>query len=333
MKIVDYENYKKYCEANLYEEVESCIRSGDLGKLKDQYAISDNKVDFAQDNGFWGILAVVHPEVLKFICEKSPQLVEKHGIDMLTAAVWKDNKDSLTFLTHEKQLSITSLTGTNVYEYFFKMNTGLQNKDYAIFLRKKGDSLVTDGNFEEAKKYYEVAVDICPKYYVGYLHLGDCLLSIGQSHKNDQEILFAAEQYKTALEIKADYAYAHKKLGYLYDLLDKPEDSVKHYIAAIETKGQNIKYESVYLAIDAAKDKIGDAYNAQDNTIYNIKVEDQQLKEIFVSKDKHQVDISIISTEDYDTEYSQISPEWKFEDITSNERIEVGNELKWQSDI
>lgn len=68
-----YQEYQQYMEQKLYDQVESCIRNGDLKELKK--LSSENKIDFTHDSGFLGILAAGKPEMLRFICEQSANLI------------------------------------------------------------------------------------------------------------------------------------------------------------------------------------------------------------------------------------------------------------------
>jgi len=114
-----YQEYQQYMEQKLYDQVESCIRNGDLKELKK--LSSENKIDFTHDSGFLGILAAGKPEMLRFISEQSANLIKLYGLDILTAAIWSHNVDSAYFLAKEKSVDCSDLLGTNVYDYYVAM--------------------------------------------------------------------------------------------------------------------------------------------------------------------------------------------------------------------
>ncbi|NQV77541.1 MAG: hypothetical protein HQ490_04205 [Lutibacter sp.] len=113
-----YQEYQRYAEQKLYEHVETCIKTGNLEELKK--ICSENTIDFTHDSGFLGILAVEKPEILRFMSEHSPRLLECYGIDILTATVWSHNVESASFLK-ENSVDCSSLIGTNVHDYYVEM--------------------------------------------------------------------------------------------------------------------------------------------------------------------------------------------------------------------
>ena len=113
-----YQEYQSYVEQKLYGQVETYIRNGNLEELKK--ICSGNTVDFTYSSGFLGILAVEKPEILSFMSEHSPRLLECYGVDILTAAVWSHNVESTLFLK-EKAVDCSSLIGTNVHDYYVEM--------------------------------------------------------------------------------------------------------------------------------------------------------------------------------------------------------------------
>ena len=123
---IDLSVLQQYVEQELYKQVESCIRSDDLDGLKK--ICSENTVDFTHDSGFLGILAAGKSKILHYICEQSPDLVNLHGIDILTAAIWAQNESSAHSLTAEYHVDYTKLEGTDAYDYYVEM-TGEQHNN------------------------------------------------------------------------------------------------------------------------------------------------------------------------------------------------------------
>ena len=113
-----YQEYQCYVEQKLYGQVETYIRNGNLEELKN--ICNENTVDFTYGSGFLGILAVEKPEILSFMSEHSPSLLECYGVDILTATIWSHNVESAFFLK-EKSIDCSSLIGTNVHDYYVEM--------------------------------------------------------------------------------------------------------------------------------------------------------------------------------------------------------------------
>ena len=104
----------------IYTYLENAIREKNYEDVEQWCQIADNE-DLTRDEGHLGMMAVSNIDILKYLINKAPELIEKYGVDILVAAVWARNKEAVKFLAYEKHVNYSSLDGTNVYEYCKEM--------------------------------------------------------------------------------------------------------------------------------------------------------------------------------------------------------------------
>lgn len=114
------EGMQAMLEKQIYTQIENAIREQDSEAVERLCQMADN-LDLTREEGHLGIMAVNNIDILKYLTNKAPELIEKYGVDILTAAVWVHNKEAVMFLAQEKHVDYSSLDGTNVYEYCTKM--------------------------------------------------------------------------------------------------------------------------------------------------------------------------------------------------------------------
>lgn len=108
-------NFQKFYNQEILNEVESRIKKGEFEELK--ALIEVNEIDLATDGGHLGILAVNNSQILSYLVEKCPELISCYGIDLLTAAVWAHNDQSVSYIVNDQKVDFHELEGTNVYDY------------------------------------------------------------------------------------------------------------------------------------------------------------------------------------------------------------------------
>ena len=81
-------------------------------------------------------------------------------------------------------------------------------------------------NYREAENHYRRAVEIDPRYALGFFDLGNVLDETGRLDE-------AVEAYRSAIAIAPNYADAHYNLALAYERLRKPRKALAHWRAYV----------------------------------------------------------------------------------------------------
>jgi tetratricopeptide (TPR) repeat protein len=77
-------------------------------------------------------------------------------------------------------------------------------------------------NYREAERYYRLAVEIDPRYALGYFDLGNVLDETGRLEE-------AVEAYRFAIKIAPNYADAHYNVALAFERLRRPRKALTHW--------------------------------------------------------------------------------------------------------
>ncbi len=104
------------------------------------------------------------------------------------------------------------------------------------------------GDGKNAIAYYVKALEANPNNENAYFNAGLARYDLNDFNK-------AIENFKQAIELKKDFAFAWWALGACYEKLDKPDDAIYHYEKFIE-------YSDDKELIKSTKEKIRNLYSS-----------------------------------------------------------------------
>ena len=107
------------------------------------------------------------------------------------------------------------------------MTLGTKMPDYAVVYTSVADDLSAAGRFEQARKYYEMALGEDPDYAVAHNNLGMMLTASGSADE-------AIGHYRQAIAADPDFDLAHNNLGNALRSLDRLGEAARHYRRALD---------------------------------------------------------------------------------------------------
>lgn len=147
----------------------------------------------------------------------------------------------------EKQFNIEATSnGSNApdshYIEKFKVPLNVGNNIYlqkltnkqtmGCFFNNLGNCYITDGDYDNARHYLEMSVELAPKLAEGRSNLGNVYIQIGQYRK-------AITQLKEAIKINPDDAKAYINLGNAYLYSDNVMLAINQYLKATKIDAKN----------------------------------------------------------------------------------------------
>ena len=139
--------------------------------------------------------------------------------------------------------------------------------DYEVYCLK-GVRYLHQGDFEQAKTWFEKAIGKNPQFMGGYLGLGFI-------HAHGSDLEESSKYYKKALELDPDYALAHNNLAVYYIRSQKFTEAIEHCRkanASYPTVGTAYNLGDAYL-YSGSFEKAGEYYEGALNRISNPKFE------------------------------------------------------------
>ena len=102
------------CATIIYKLLEQAVEDDDLERFIQLMEECD--LDIAYENGILTSLTATHEKFVVYICNKYPEMLEKYGVDFVTAAARVKAKSSVNFLVNHKNVDIGSLVNSDVYD-------------------------------------------------------------------------------------------------------------------------------------------------------------------------------------------------------------------------
>ena len=147
----------------------------------------------------------------------------------------------------------------NFFEIALKKNPDLKqaNLNLSKIYSEFGDSFLIGGNYESARKNYNLAIYHDKKNISAYNNLGNIFLSSGKINE-------AKINYEKAIEIDPEHYQSHSNLGIVLNNLGDFENSIDHYETAIKIRPD---FEEAYNNLAISLVNSGDSKEATE--IYN----------------------------------------------------------------